>query len=111
MDRKYHLGLCRGVSQGSLLIRKPQQFFLAVAPADIDAEAVERIISRVRESVGRCVIRRDFNGNRPLVVFPAGSAPGAVLLLYNEGNAPIIAYAVVAACLPARRAFPANPTR
>ena len=103
MDGKNHFIRSWVIIEGLRLVRQPQELLLSVPLADVYAEGNERRIRFIAESVGVSGVRRNLNGDSPLVVFLAGRTPGAVLFLHDQGDPAISADAVIAACLPAGR--------
>ena len=99
MDGQNHLiGLWR-VVQRLGLIRKPDQLLLPVALADIRTQLDQGIVDLAVHGVGCGGVAGALDSNSPLVILPAGGAPGAVLFLHAEGNPAVRADAVVAAGL------------
>lgn len=102
VDSQHHLIRFRRVVQRLGLVRKPEQLFLAIALADVGAEFNKGLIDFAVHGVGRGGIAGALDGDRTLVILPAGRTPGAVLLLHTERNPAIRANAVVAAGLTVR---------
>ena len=99
VDRQQHLIRRRAVTQRPLSVLQPQQLFLSAAPADVRAEADQRLVNHIPEGIGCLGIRGALDGDGTLIVRLAGAAPASVLLLDIEGDASVPVDAVVRACL------------
>ena len=99
MDGQHHLIRLRTVVQRLVLIAKPDQLLLSVPLADIHAEGDQLLIHHIAESVRFRGIGGALDGDGPLVVRIAGTAPGAVLLLHIQSHTTILIDAVVGTCL------------
>ena len=95
MDSDHHFIRFGGVIQRLLLIRKPQQFFLPVTPADIRTQFNERGIDCTVHGIRLFRIAGALDGDRPLVVSVAGGTPGTVLLLHIQTDTAVFINAVV----------------